>query len=224
MCIIIIYSKIRLQKHFFQRPSYNFFLYRQAGFLDMKEKKLLCSAMLQSRFDFACSIWFRSSKKTVKLRLQTAQNKMMRYILGYHSMKHLYFEDFNHLRLLDVENRVDFLSLNTMYNISQQTAPLYLIEHVPRLVPKHFTRRSQFAFIVSNVKSHGCVTFKFNGVKLWNELPFDIKTCDTKDKFKKKCKQALIEHIVPAKFESAMPPPIMIGSVMTQYYPVLQQD
>ena len=100
------------------------FLYRQAGLLDLKEKKLLCSAMLQSRFDFACNIWFRSLRKAVKLRLQTAQNKMLRYILGYHSRKHLDFEDFKQLRFLDVENRVDFLSLNTMYNICQHTTPM----------------------------------------------------------------------------------------------------
>ena len=82
-----------------------------------------------------------------------------------------------------------------MYNICQHTAPMYLIEHVPRFVPKHFTRRSQFSFILSNVKSYGSATFKYNGVKLWNELPIDVKSCDTKDKFKQKCKLYLMNKI-----------------------------
>lgn len=172
------------------------FLYRQASFLDIREKKLLCSAMLQSRFDFSCNIWFRALSMSVKNRLQTAQNKMIRYILGYHSRRHLFFEDFKSLGYLDVESRVDFLSLNTMYNISQNTAPLYMCEHVPKFSASHCTRRSQNSFIVSDAKSHSKVSFKCNGVKLWNSLPNSIRNSDSKDKFKKCCKKYLMSKML----------------------------
>ena len=168
------------------------FLYRQASFLDLKEKKLLCYSMLQSCFDFACNVWYRSLKKSIKLQLQTAQNKMIRFILGYHPRRHLYFDDFKQLGFLDVESRVDFLSLNTMYNICNHSAPMYMIDLIPRFLPAHSTRRSQLSFIVSSDGTHGSLSFKCNSVKLWNKLPNVIKLSDSKDKFKQKCKSYLM--------------------------------
>ena len=39
------------------------FLYRKAGFFTRKEKKLSCSSLLQSRFDYGYNVWYRSLDK-----------------------------------------------------------------------------------------------------------------------------------------------------------------
>ena len=57
------------------------FLYRKGKFFNTKERKMLSSALIQSNFDYACNSWFRGLTKYLKHRLQTAQNKIMRYIL-----------------------------------------------------------------------------------------------------------------------------------------------
>ena len=48
------------------------FLYRKACFLEAKERKMICTAFLQSKFDYGCNIWYRSVTKAMKHKLQTA--------------------------------------------------------------------------------------------------------------------------------------------------------
>ena len=70
-----------------------------------------------------------------------------------------------------------------------------MIDHIPRFLPAHCTRRSQLSFIVSSDGTQGSMSFKCNGVKLWNKLPNVIKTSISKDKFKYNCKSYLMSRM-----------------------------
>ena len=48
------------------------FLYRQNKFLDSSLRRLLCNAMIQPFFDYACNAWYPNLNKNLKTRLQTA--------------------------------------------------------------------------------------------------------------------------------------------------------
>ena len=56
------------------------FLYRQCSFLDGKLRKSICSALIQCHLDYACSSWYAGLSKTLKKKLQIAQNKAVRFI------------------------------------------------------------------------------------------------------------------------------------------------
>ena len=116
-------------------------------------------------------------------RLQTAQNKSVRYILKYNGRQHIGFSDFSKLKLLDVGRRVDYLTLNLMYNIFHKLAPSYMC-NVNLVSHRYNTRRSDCAFVIPKVKGQGSKSFKFNGIKLWNNLPVAIRKAQTKDFFK----------------------------------------
>ena len=51
------------------------------------------------------------------------------------------------------------------------------------------------SFVVSNVNSCGSTSFKWNGVKLWNNLPNSIKCIESKGNFKGRSKKLLFEKI-----------------------------
>jgi hypothetical protein len=172
------------------------FLYRKACFLGTKERKLVCTALLQSKFDYSCNTWYRSVLKSVKNKLQTAQNKIVRYILDYEPRHHLVCADFKKLRFLDVESRVDYLCLNIMFTIFKETAPAYMLDYIPRNFQSHCTRQSLNTFVLPHVKSHGSLSFKWNGVRLWNSLPNFLKCATSKDSFKYKCKKFLFDKMV----------------------------
>ena len=70
------------------------FLYRKSSFLKFRNRKLLCSALLQSRFDYGCNVFYRGLYRDMKVKFQTAQNKIIRFILGYDSRQHSYVKDF----------------------------------------------------------------------------------------------------------------------------------
>ena len=57
------------------------FLYRQSKFLSIPLRRLLCNAMIQPFFDYACNAWYPNFNKKLKTRLQAAQNKCIRFCL-----------------------------------------------------------------------------------------------------------------------------------------------
>ena len=171
------------------------FMYRKASFLDFRCRKMLCQALLQSHFDYACNIWYRSLDKQHVKKFQCAQNKIIRYIYGYEARHHLLFSDFCKLNLLDVKSRVDYLSINTMFKIFHESAPHYLVQSVNFNVTTHNTRMGSKTFVIPQVKSQGLKSFVYNGIKLWNGLPSEIKDIDDKDKFKLKCKSLLLNRM-----------------------------
>ena len=66
------------------------------------------------------------------------------------------------------------MSLNLMFNIFNNVAPSYMCD-TNRISHRHNTRQSDSAFVVPSVKGQGSKSFKFNGSKLWNELPTNMK-------------------------------------------------
>ena len=51
------------------------FLYHKSSFLKFRNRKLLCSALLQSRFDYGYNVFYRGLYSDMKVKFQTAQNK-----------------------------------------------------------------------------------------------------------------------------------------------------
>ena len=58
------------------------FLYRKQGFLTPSLKRLLCNALIQPHFDFACLAWYTNLTKKMKKKVQTCQNKCIRFCLN----------------------------------------------------------------------------------------------------------------------------------------------
>ena len=171
------------------------FLFRKQLYLDSRERKLLSSSLVQPLFDYACNSWYIGLTKKLKTRFQTAQNKLVRYILGLSPRQSLSVADFNKLNWLNVDCRVSYLQLSLMYSIHCNTAPSYMCNVVP-VRHAYNTRRSDLSYVVPHVKSHGAKSFQVTALKLWNNLPLDIKSCQSQAQFKKLCKQYCVNEMV----------------------------
>ena len=172
------------------------FFYRKNSFLNYTNRKLLCSALIQSRFDYGYNVYYRGLGTDLKKKLQTAQNKMIRFILNYSSRRHLFVTDFVRTGFLSVECRFEYLSMNLMYNIYNDLAPSYLC-HFRKVnsVHSHRTRNSAMSYVIPRVKTQGSFSFMFTGAKLWNNLPDSIRAITSKDNFKKKCKSYVFKQM-----------------------------
>ena len=51
------------------------FLWRKHKFLTPPLRRLLCNALIQPHFDYACSSWYKNSQKTFIDRIQILQNE-----------------------------------------------------------------------------------------------------------------------------------------------------
>ena len=173
------------------------FLYRHKSVLGIRERKLLANALLQPRFDYGCNFWYRGITQKLKDKLQVTQNKIIRFILDLHPRSHIDCLYFKKLFLVSVENRVNFMSLNLMYNIFNGCAPNYL-DSFHCTSHSHNTRNNVYSFNIPYCKSHSKVGFEYNGIVLWNGLPNLVnylKNIDDRNVFKLKCKKYFLEKM-----------------------------
>ena len=170
------------------------FLYRIRSFLGSKERKMLVSALIQCNFDYAANSWYRGILQTYKNKLQTCQNKVIRYILDYSSRQHLDVNDFKKVGFLNVAHRVKYFALSLMFSIYHGTAPSYF-EDFSLLSHSHRTRHNNRAFDIPTVNSQGKISFKYNGIILWNSLPQTVRCIKDKQVFKRECKDFLFDSM-----------------------------
>ena len=151
------------------------FLARKAFLLDKETLKLLAAALVQPHFDYACTAWFSSTPKAVKLKLQTAQNKLVRVVLKLPRFSHVGQPQFAELNWLSVADRVSHLKLCVTHKILFSTVPRYL-ENYFKLVREthtHATRGRETDIVPCRCKTEaGKSSFKYSAATEWNRLPF----------------------------------------------------
>ena len=78
------------------------FLHRKDWFLDVHLRRLLCNALIQPHFDYACTAWYPNLPKKLKDKLQVTQNKCIRFCLKLQSREHISNEHFHKLNWLPI--------------------------------------------------------------------------------------------------------------------------
>lgn len=173
------------------------FLYRQANYFNQNVKKTICTALVLCLFDYSISSWYGGISKYHARRLQCAQNKVIRFILGKDFYYHINHADFKTLGILNINTRAEQLRLNHVFNVFHGTSPVYMRESFIRVnsVHSHNTRGSIFNFQLPKIKTHSAGSFYYNAIKNWNRLPENIKSILLKYNFKKDAKAYLLNHM-----------------------------
>ena len=65
------------------------FLYRKQKFLTLPLRRLLCNALIQPHYDYACPAWYPSLNKRLSKKIQASQNKCIRYCLNLDNRAHV---------------------------------------------------------------------------------------------------------------------------------------
>ena len=81
------------------------FLYQKNRFLTPTLRRLLCNALIQPYFNYACSAWYSNLTKKLKNRVQTSQNKYIRFCREFDKMTHISHKEFETLNWLPVTER-----------------------------------------------------------------------------------------------------------------------
>ena len=70
------------------------FLCRKKRFLSPELRRMLCNALIQPHFDYACPAWYPYLTEKMKKKIQITQNKCLRFCLRLDKMHHISEEDF----------------------------------------------------------------------------------------------------------------------------------
>ena len=68
-------------------------------------------SLIQCHYDYACCIWYTGLNKFLYTKLQTNQNKLIRFVLDLESRAHIREEHFELLNWLPVNFKADHLTL-----------------------------------------------------------------------------------------------------------------
>ena len=81
--------------------------------------------------------------------------------------------------------------VNYMYKVYNGTAPCYLTEMFTKVQDQHqyVTRNSQYNFVIPRVNGMSMDSFAYQGSKVWNSLPNEIKASPNKHRFKTAVKE-----------------------------------
>ena len=151
-------------------------------------------SLIQCHFDYACSFWYSALTQSLKNRLQTTQNKMIRFVMDLDNWSHICPNLFQYLNWLPVEKRVNQITLSHVFKVKSGTAPDYLQDSFVPISSVHnhsttlrvtacastdstfsFSFRDSGCFSLPKVKGFGKKSFAYLGCNLWNDLPFHIK-------------------------------------------------
>ena len=102
------------------------FLYLKNRFLDVPLRRLLCSALNQPHFDYACTAWYPQLTKKLKGKLQVTQNKCFRFCLKLQCREHISNEHFQKLNWLPVNQWLKQCVTSTVFKFVQNKCPAYM--------------------------------------------------------------------------------------------------
>ena len=104
------------------------FLYRKNRFLTPTLRRLLCNALIQPHFDYACSTWYPNLTKILKNRIQTSQKKCISFCLELDNMTHISHKEFEILNWLPATESFNQCINSIVFKYVNNQCPNYLNE------------------------------------------------------------------------------------------------
>ena len=107
-------------------------------------RRLLCNAFIQPHFDYACTAWYPNLNEKLKNKIQTTQNKRVRFCLSLDNMAHISQNEFEKLNWLPISERINQCILSTTFKFVSDIGPNYLNEVFQWAPESNRTLRNDF--------------------------------------------------------------------------------
>lgn len=165
------------------------FLKRSSRKLTYETRILIYNAIVLPHFNYCSTLYIMCTKEQIK-KLQKLQSRAMRIIIRceYRTPRKNMLEVLN---WLSVTQLIVYNVLLFMYKIKNNLVPQYIITKINRnidITNRNTRQQNEFRIPLhrfENTKNN--VIYK--GIKMFNEMPNEIKNAETLNLFKLKCKQ-----------------------------------
>ena len=96
--------------------------------INSRLRLLLCNAIIQPHFDYACSAWYPNLSKKLKSKLETIQSKCIRFCLQLSRRNHIVIKEFEQINQLPVSESFNECIFSNAFNFFNENFPLYLYD------------------------------------------------------------------------------------------------
>ena len=173
------------------------YLYRQGKYLNSRLRRMLCNALIQPHFDYACSAWYPNLTKGMKDKLQIAQNKCIRFCLFLGNREGIRYNHLKKINWLPVSERVKQFIAVSVYKFFNNLAPSYMKDIFTKAENSRRTRYTdEFKINIPRRKhEYGKNCLSYLGATIWNSLDKYIKQFKSCNGFKHKVKDKFFKVI-----------------------------
>ena len=172
------------------------FLYRKQKYLTPYLRRLLCNALIQPHFDYACSAWYPNLNLKLKKKLQASQNRCIKFCLKMNNRTRVNIESFEEMNWLPVKNRFELITQSHIYKFFNSKAPKYYNDFLEISEAAPSTRRNFMKLTQPGPKTeYGKKSFSFFGPFLWNKLDRSLKETTSLNSFKHALKKSIFENL-----------------------------
>ena len=172
------------------------FLYRKQNFLSFSLRRLLCNALIQPHFDYACAVWYHNLNKRFVKKIQICQNKCIRFCLKLNNRDHVGVKEFRQINWLPTKERFELYVCANIFKFFTNMSPAYTSELYQPFNHGHNTRRSNCRLRSPyRNTSYGHKSLFFLGPKLWNNLLAKIKSSSNINTFKHDIKKQFSKEL-----------------------------
>ena len=91
-------------------------------------RRLLCNALIQPHFDYACSAWYSNLPKKLKNTIQALKNKCIRFYLQLDKMSHISEKEFETINWFPIKERFNQCVNSIAFKFFDNQCPHYLNE------------------------------------------------------------------------------------------------
>ena len=155
------------------------YLYRKNKFLSPQSRRLLCNALIQPHFDYICSVWYPNLNKKFNTKLQTLQNKCVRFCLQLDNRAHVEVTVFKKINWLPVDYRFRQCLAANLFKFFDDKCPLYMKDVFDKSCLSQASTRNSTMKLSQPLRrtSYGLNCISFLAPSVWNNLPNDLKRC-----------------------------------------------
>ena len=172
------------------------FLYRKNRFLTPTLRRLLCNALIQPHFNYACSAWYPNLTKKLKNRIQTSQNKCIRFCLQLDKMTHISHKEFEILHWLPVTKRFNQCIDSIIFKYVNNQCPNYLNEDF-QTAPENNIQTIRFLKLKCPFRKTkvGQMALPYIGLTIWSKTPDMLKRTNNLNTFKHNLKEHYLKEL-----------------------------
>ena len=167
------------------------FLHRNNRFLTPTLRRLLCNALIQPHFDYACPAWYPNLIKKLKNRIQTSQNKCIRFCLQLDKTTHISHKEFETLNWLPVTERFNQCINSIVFKYVNDQCPNYLNEVFQTAPENNIQTRGSFLRLKCPIRktNAGQMALSYIGPTMRSKTPDTLKRTKNLNTFKHNLKE-----------------------------------
>ena len=166
--------------------------------MSLQLRRLLCNALIQSYFNYACSAWYTNLSKNFKTKSQTLQNKCLRFCLQLDNRAHVGITEFKKINWLQVDYRFRQCLAANAFKFFDDRCPLCMKDILDEsCISQASSTRNSSTKLSQPLRrtSYGQNCISFLAPSVWNNLPNELKRCTNLNTFKHKIKKYLFYKI-----------------------------